>query len=81
MNPNNPTPDELKSRIRQLESELAHVKTERDLYKQSAHAEMMASIPYTPMTLEEARELIAAPQGERLSDIVAEYEKELEGRE
>ncbi len=81
MNPNNPTLDELQARIRQLESELARVKTERDLYRQSAYAEMMASIPYTPMTLDEARELMAAPQGERLTDIVAEYEKELESRE
>jgi CHASE3 domain sensor protein len=81
MNPNNPTPDELQARIRQLEDELARVKTERDLYKKSVYEEMMASIPYTPMTLEEARELMSAPQGERLTDIIAEYEKELDGRE
>lgn len=81
MNPTNGTPDELRARIEQLERELARVKTERDLYKQSAYAEMMASIPYTPMTLEEARELMSAPQGERLTDIIAEYEKELESRE
>ncbi len=81
MNPTNGTPDELRARIEQLEQELARVKTERDLYKQSAYAEMMASIPYTPMTLEEARELMSAPQGERLTDIIAEYEKELDGHE
>ncbi|MBL8864177.1 MAG: hypothetical protein KF873_00940 [Gemmataceae bacterium] len=81
MNPTHDTPEELRARIEQLERELARVKTERDLYKKTVYAEMMASIPYTPMTLEEAREMMAAPQGERLTDIIAEYEKELEGRE
>ena len=57
MNPNNPTPDELQSRIRQLESELAHVRTERDWCL-----------------------VMLVPQGERLADIIAEYEKELGDR-
>lgn len=81
MNPNNPNPDELFARIRQLESEIEHLKRERDLYKAVSYADMMASIPYTPMTVEEAREMMSAPQGERLTDIIAEYEKELDGRE
>jgi hypothetical protein len=74
-----PTPDELRSRIDALEKELTRVTTERDLYKESADAEL-ANIPYTPMTEDEARNLIAAPQGERLLDIAAEFERRALGR-
>ena len=34
--------------------------------------------PYTPLTEEEARELMIAPQGESILDIIAELEKEIE---
>ena len=81
MNPTGETPEQLKARIAELERELARVQTERDLYKQTVYTEMMASIPYVPITLEEARELMSAPQGERLADIVCEFEKELTPRE
>jgi hypothetical protein len=35
-------------------------------------------VPYAPMTEEEAREMMAAPQGESILDIIAEFEKEIE---
>jgi hypothetical protein len=34
--------------------------------------------PYTPLTEEEAREMMTAPQGESIPDIIAELEKEIE---
>ena len=77
MNPTDETPEHLKARIAELERELARVQTERDLFKQTLYAELMASDPYVPMTLEEARELMSAQQGERIEDIVSEFEKEL----
>lgn len=80
MNPTNGTPDELRARIEQLEQELARVKTERDMFKKTVYDDLRETIPYTPMTMEEARELMSAPQGERITDIIAEYEKELAGR-
>jgi hypothetical protein len=80
MNPTNGTPDDLRARIEQLERDLARVTTERDMFKKTVYDDLRESIPYTPMTLEEARELMTAPQGERIVDIIAEYEKELAGR-
>ena len=77
MNPTGESPEQLKARIAELERELARVQTERDLFKQTLYAELMASDPYVPMTLEEARELMSAQQGERIEDIVSEFEKEL----
>ena len=81
MNPTGETPEQLKARIAELERELTRVRTERDLFKQTLYAELMASDPYVPMTLEEASELMSAPQGERLVDIICEFEKELAARE
>jgi len=36
-----------------------------------------AVIPFVPFTEEEARELMAAPQGESILELIKEYEKEL----
>ena len=77
MNPTGESPEQLMARIAELERELARVQTERDLFKQTLYAELMASDPYVPMTLEEARELMSAQQGERIEEIVSEFEKEL----
>ena len=81
MNPTGESPEQLKARIAELERELARVQTERDLFKHTLYPDLMVSDLYTPMTLEEARELMSAPQGERIEDIVSELEKELAARE
>ena len=81
MNSTGETPEQLQARIAELERELTRVRTDRDLFKQTLYAELMASDPYVPMTLEEASELMSAPQGERLVDIICEFEKELAARD
>jgi hypothetical protein len=67
----NPLPDSL-ARIAELEAELTRVKWERDLYKSEAsrHGECKM------MTPEEEQELMSAPQGESILDIIAEYERQ-----
>ena len=77
MNPTGESPEQLMARIAELERELARVQTERDLFKHTLYPELMVSDLYTPMTLEEARELMSAPQGERIEDIVCEFETEI----
>lgn len=78
MDPNNLTPQELIERIAQLERQLARVTTERDMLKRTVYDDLRESVPYTPMTLDEARELMSAPQGEEtILDVIAEYKKEL----
>lgn len=78
MDPNNLTPDELRERIAQLERQLARVTKERDLFKQTVYNDLREAVPHTPITLEEAHELMSAPPGEEsILDVIAEYKQEL----
>ena len=56
------------------ESELARVKSERDMYKKSVYDSMRGSEFDVPMTEAEMVELMNAPQGESIISIIEEFE-------
>jgi predicted nuclease with TOPRIM domain len=65
-------------RLAELEAELARIKRERDMYKADVHRLRKAEIEeLPPMTVEEVREMMAAPQGESFDSIIAEYQTRL----
>ena len=63
-----------------LEAELNRVKAERDFYKSSANYLLYGADPYRTPTPEEVQEMMTAPRGEPLADIVAEFERRLASR-
>jgi hypothetical protein len=75
-----PTPEELAARLAAIEAELIRVRAERDLYKSSAYLHLNRHDPYRTPTPEEVQEMISAPRGESLRDIVAEFERKLADR-
>ncbi len=74
------TPEELAARLVAVEAELIRVRAERDFYKSSANYLLYGPDPYRTPTPEEVREMMTAPRGEPLADIVAEFERRVAGR-
>lgn len=74
------TPESLAARLAAVEAELLRVKAERDLYKSSANYLLYSPDPYRTPTPEEVEEMISAPRGEPLRDIIAEVERKLAAR-
>ena len=74
------TPEELVARLAAVEAELNRVKAERDFYKSSANYLLYGPDPYRTPTPEEVQEMMTAPRGEPLRDIVAEFERKLTSR-
>jgi hypothetical protein len=76
-----PTVEELQREIEQLRWQLARKTREADIHREAVHdfyRDQLAA--YTPMTAEEARELMTAPRGEKsIADLLAELEREAEG--
>ncbi len=72
-----PTPPDPTDRLAELEAELARVKTERDIYKAAAYEVLHLSDVYRPLTPEEVEEMLHAPRGQSLKEIVAEFEREV----
>ena len=70
-------PEELAGRLAAVEAELNRVKAERDFYKSSANYLLYGPDPYRTPTPEEVHEMMTAPRGEPLADIVAEFERKL----
>lgn len=62
-------------RLAELEAELAKTRAERDEYKAAAYSFLGQLIPYEPMTEEEAYELIHAPPGPPIRELIAELER------
>ncbi len=71
---NDDRPEDLAARLAEVESELARVKFERDMYKKSIYDSMRGSEYDVPLTPEEQDELMNAPQGESLRSILEEFE-------
>ncbi len=74
------TPESLAARLAAVEAELLRVKAERDLYKSSANYLLYGPDPYRTPTPEEVEEMISAPRGQPLRDIIAEVERKLAAR-
>ena len=74
------TPQDPGERLAGLEAELNRVKAERDFYKSSANYLLYGPDPYRTPTPDEVREMMTAPRGEPLGDIVAEFERKLAAR-
>jgi len=72
---NDDRPEDLAARLAKVESELARVKFERDMYKKSIYDSLRGSEFDVPMTEAEMEELMNAPQGESISSIIEEFEK------
>jgi hypothetical protein len=76
--PDNPsTVERLASRVAELEAELSKTKQERDLFKATAYTVLRQNDPYTTPTAEELHDMLHAPRGEPLADIIAAAEREL----
>ena len=71
---NDDRPEDLAARLAKVESELARVKFERDMYKKSIYDSMRGSEFDVPMTEAEMVELMNAPQGESIISIIEEFE-------
>jgi hypothetical protein len=69
------TPAELSARVVELEAELARVRAERDLFRSTAYSLFHRHDPYTTPTAEELYDMLHAPRGEPLHDILAEYDR------
>ena len=70
---NTPKPTDAE-RIAALEAELKRVKFERDMYKDTVYDAIRGSEFDRPMTEEEVHEMLHAPRGEGLEEMIAEYE-------
>lgn len=70
--PENPsTVEQLEKRVAELEAELNRAKQERDLFKATAYSVLRQNDPYTTPTAEELHDMLHAPRGEPLADIIA----------
>jgi hypothetical protein len=81
--PEKPTIESLQREIAELRFQLARKTTEADLYRETVYDLYRDKIPFTPMTEEEARELMntpPAPPGESLGDLIADLQRELRDR-
>ena len=76
---NDDRPEDLAARLAKVESELARVKFERDMYKKSIYDSLRGSEFDVPLTPEEQDELMNAPQGEPLRSILEHYEAKYRG--
>jgi hypothetical protein len=75
--PDNPLPaEQLARRVAELEAELQRTKQERDLFKATAYTVLRQYDPYTTPTAEELHDMMHAPRGEPLADIIAAAERE-----
>ena len=71
---NEPTPEDLLARIKELEAQNARLKFERDMYKGPAYERFFQLEPYVPLTAAEAEALMNEPPGESIESILEEYE-------
>jgi hypothetical protein len=76
--PENSSVEQLAHRVAELEAELQRTKQERDLFKQTAYTVLHRNDPYTTPTAEELYDMMHAPRGEPLADIIAAAAKEVE---
>ena len=74
-----PTPDELRKRIDELEWELSRTRAERDEYKASTCELLNQVFPYEPISEEELHDMLHGPRGQPIIEIVEEYERKLRG--
>ena len=70
-----PTPPDPADRVKELEAELARVKTERDIYKAAAYEVYRPHNPIPDPTEEEIADALTGPRGQPLLEIVAEFER------
>jgi hypothetical protein len=70
--------ERLESRVAELEAELQRAKHERDLFKRTAYTVLRTHDPYTTPTPEELHDMMHAPRGEPLADIIAAAAREVE---
>lgn len=70
-------PDDQARRFAELERELAKVRAERDLYRESTNSLMTRFIPWEPFTEEELHDMLHGPRGQPIREYVAELEREL----
>lgn len=70
-----PNPVDPEERIRQLETELARVRTERDFHKQTVYDLLRDDDFDRPLTPEEIEEMLHGPRSAPLLDLVAEFEQ------
>jgi hypothetical protein len=79
-NPEPPSVEALQREIAHLREQLARKTTEATIYREAVYDMVRDKVSYTPMTEEEARELMKTPPGgESIPDIIAEYERRLGG--
>ena len=71
-----PNPVDPEERIRQLEAELARVRTERDMHKRTVYDLLRDDDFDRPMTPEEIDDMLHGPKSPPLLDLVAEFEQE-----
>ena len=78
--PERPTVEALQREIERLREQLARKTTEADIYRETVYDMVRGTYHFTPMTEDEARELMNTPPGgESIRDIIAEYERRLGG--
>jgi hypothetical protein len=76
--PPQPTPDELRKRLDELERELSRTRAERDEFKASTYELLGKVFPFVPPTAEEIHDMLYGPRGQPIIEIVEEYERKLE---
>ena len=75
-----PTADELRKRLDELEGELARTRAERDEFKASTYELLAQVFPYEPISEEELHDMLHGPRGQPIIEIVEEYERKLRGQ-
>ncbi|MCU0703979.1 MAG: hypothetical protein MUF18_08390 [Fimbriiglobus sp.] len=75
--PDNSSAEQLARRVAELEAELLKTKQERDLYRETVYTVFRQHDPYTTPTAEELHDMMHAPRGEPLADIIAAVERQL----
>lgn len=74
-----PTPEELRKRLDELERELVKMRAERDEFKASTYELLGQVFPYIPLTPEEVEDMLHGPRGRPIIEIIEEYERGLSG--
>jgi hypothetical protein len=69
--------ERLESRVAELEAALQKVQRERDLYRETVYTVFRQNDPYTTPTPEELHDMMHAPRGEPLADIIAAAAREV----
>lgn len=69
------TADDAERRIRELEEQLQRERTEKQMYKEAAHAFLEQLIPDDHLTEEEEQLLLTQRDGRPILEIVASFER------